>query len=46
VNLGNSNQLQFAITAVPSPGTGQSALVIKVPYGKLTLNNLFTNQGE
>jgi hypothetical protein len=46
VNLGNSNQLQFAVTAVPSPGTGQSALVIKVPYGKLTLNNLFTNQGK
>jgi hypothetical protein len=46
IKINESQSLQFAITAVPSPGTGQSALVFKVPYGKITLNNLFTNQGE
>jgi len=46
IQLTESSGLQFAITAVPSSGTGQSALVIKVPYGKLTLNSISTNQGE
>jgi len=38
--------ISFAIAPVPSSGTGKSALVIKIPYGKLTLKNLFTHQGE
>jgi len=46
LDLGNGYGLQFAITAVPSVGTGSSALLIKVPYGKATLKNLFTHQGE
>jgi len=36
----------FAVAPVPSTGTGASALLIKIPYGKLTLKNLFTHQGE
>jgi hypothetical protein len=46
LSLGNQYSLQFAIAPVPSSGTGASALLIKVPYGKLTLKNLFTHQGE
>jgi len=46
LDLGNGYSLQFAVTAVPSVGTGASALLIKIPYGKLTLKNLFTHQGE
>jgi len=46
LDLGNGYDLQFAVTAVPSVGTGASALLIKIPYGKLTLKNLFTHQGE
>jgi len=36
----------FAVAPVPSSGTGKSALLIKIPYGQLTLKNLFTHQGE
>jgi hypothetical protein len=46
LSLGNQSPLQFAIAPVPSTGTGASALLIKVPYGQLTLKNLFTHQGE
>jgi len=46
LKLSSEYSLQFAITPVPSTGTGASALLIKVPYGKLTLKNLFTHQGE
>jgi hypothetical protein len=46
LGLGNQPPLQFAIAPVPSTGTGASALLVKVPYGKLTLKNLFTHQGE
>ena len=46
LSLGNQYSLQFAIAPVPSTGTGASALLIKVPYGQLTLENLFTHQGE
>jgi len=38
--------IQFAVVPVPSSGTGNSALLIKIPYGQLTLKNLFTHQGE
>jgi len=38
--------VSFAVAPVPSTGTGKSALVIKIPYGQLTLKNLFTHQGE
>jgi len=46
LRLGNQYSLQFAVVPVPSTGTGASALLIKIPYGKLTLKNLFTHQGE
>jgi len=46
LSLGNQYSLQFAIAPVPSSGTGASALLIKIPYGQLTLKNLFTHQGE
>jgi hypothetical protein len=46
LQLGNQGVTQFAVTAIPSNGTGKSALLIKVPYGEITLNNLFTHQGE
>jgi hypothetical protein len=46
LGLGNQSPLQFAIAPVPSTGTGASALLIKIPYGQLTLKNLFTHQGE
>jgi len=46
LSLGNQPPLQFAIAPVPSTGTGASALLIKIPYGQLTLKNLFTHQGE
>jgi len=38
--------ISFAVAPIPSTGTGNSALVIKIPYGQLTLKNLFTHQGE
>jgi len=46
LSLGNQYSLQFAIAPVPSSGSGASALLIKIPYGQLTLKNLFTHQGE
>jgi len=46
LSLGNQPPLQFAIAPVPSSGSGASALLIKIPYGQLTLKNLFTHQGE
>jgi len=46
LSLGNNYIRQFAVVPVPSSGTGNSALVIKIPYGQLTLKNLFTHQGE
>jgi hypothetical protein len=46
LSLGNNYIAQFAIAPVPSSGTGKSALLVKVPYGNLTLENLFTHQGE
>lgn len=46
LELGNGYSLQFAVAVVPSSGSGASALVIKIPYGQLTLKNLFTHQGE
>jgi len=46
LSLGNQYPLQFAIAPVPSSGSGASALLIKIPYGQLTLKNLFTHQGE
>jgi len=46
LDLGNGYSTAFAVTAVPSVGSGKSALLIKIPYGKLTLKNLFTHQGE
>jgi len=46
LSLGNQPPVAFAIAPVPSTGTGKSALVIKIPYGQLTLKNLFTHQGE
>jgi len=44
--LGSKSSLQFAVAPVPSTGTGASALLIKIPYGKITLKNIFTHQGE
>jgi len=46
LNLGNGYAFQFAIAPLPSTGNGASALLVKIPYGKLTLKNLFTHQGE
>jgi len=46
LSLGNQYSLQFAVVPVPSTGTTTSALLIKIPYGQLTLKNLFTHQGE
>jgi len=46
LSLGNQGSTTFAVAPVASSGTGNSALLIKVPYGKLTLKNLFTHQGE
>jgi len=46
LSLGGNYIRQFAVVPVPSNGTGKSALLIKVPYGNLTLKNLFTHQGE
>ena len=46
LSLGSQGAIAFAVASVPSNGTGKSALLIKVPYGKLTLRNLFTHQGE
>jgi len=46
LSLGNQPPLQFAIAPIPSSGSGASALLIKIPYGQLTLKNLFTHQGE
>ncbi len=46
LSLGGNYIRQFAIAPVPSSGTGASALVVKIPYGQLTLKNLFTHQGE
>jgi len=46
LGLGNNYIAQFAVAPVLSTGTGKSALLVKVPYGKLTLENLFTHQGE
>lgn len=44
--IGNQYATAFAVAPIPSNGTGKSALLIKIPYGKITLNNLFTHQGE
>jgi hypothetical protein len=46
LSLGNQGAVAFAVAPVPSSGAGKSALLVKVPYGKLTLENLFTHQGE
>jgi len=46
LSLGGNYIRQFAVVPVPSSGTGNSALLIKIPYGQLTLKNLFTHQGE
>jgi len=46
LSLGSQGAVQFAVAPVPSSGTGASAFVIKIPYGQLTLENLFTHQGE
>ncbi len=46
LSLGNQGAVAFAIAPIPSSGTGASALVVKIPYGQLTLKNLFTHQGE
>jgi len=46
LSLGSQGAIAFAVASVPSNGTGKSALLIKVPYGKLTLRNLFAHQGE
>ena len=46
LSLGNQGSTAFAVAPVPSSGTGKSALLVKVPYGKLTLKNLYTHQGE
>jgi len=46
LSLGSQGSTSYAVAPVPSNGTGNSALLIKVPYGKLTLKNLFTHQGE
>ena len=45
-STGQPYSVGFAVAPVPSSGTGASALVIKIPYGQLTLKNLFTHQGE
>ena len=44
--VNNQYSVGFAVAPVPSSGTGASALVVKIPYGQLTLKNLFTHQGE
>ena len=46
LSLGGNHIRQFAVVPVPSSGAGASALVVKIPYGQLTLKNLFTHQGE
>jgi len=46
LNLGSSNSIDLAIVALPSDGTGNSALLIKIPYGSSTLKKLTTHQGE
>jgi hypothetical protein len=46
INLGSSNAVDLAVVALPSDGTGNSALIIKIPYGSATLVKLTTHQGE
>ncbi len=46
LDLGNGFSTAFAVTAIPSNGAGASSLLMKIPYGKATLKNLFTHQGE
>jgi len=46
LSFGSQGAVAFAVAPVPSSGTGNSAFVIKIPYGQLTLKNLFTHQGE
>ena len=46
VKLGSSGGVDLAIVALPSDGTGSSALTIKIPYGSSTLMKLTTHQGE
>ena len=45
LNLGSSNVVDLAVVALPSNGTGNSALLIKIPYGSSTLKKLTTHQG-
>jgi len=46
LQLGSSNYVDLAVVALPSDGTGNSALIIKIPYGSATLVKLTTHQGE
>jgi len=46
LQLGSSNDVDLAIATLPSNGTGNSALLIKIPYGSATLVKLTTHQGE
>jgi len=46
LQLGSSNYIDLAVVVIPSNGGGNSALLIKIPYGKTTLNKLVTHQGE
>jgi len=46
LQLGSSNYIDLAVVALPSNGGGNSALLIKIPYGRSTLNRLTTHQGE
>lgn len=45
IRVGQVN-IDLALFAVPSTTSGASAFLIKIPYGKMTLKNLFTHQGE
>lgn len=46
LQLGSSNSVDLAVVVLPSSGQGASALLIKMPYGSTTLQNLYTNQGQ
>ena len=46
LQLGSSNYIDLAVVALPSNGGGNSSLLIKIPYGRSTLNKLVTHQGE
>jgi len=46
LQLGSSNGVDLAVLALPSGVTGNSALIIKIPYGSATLVKLTTHQGE